>query len=51
MSVPKVIDNVIGYVSVAVSRIFGLDDDNYPNTGVQPFTGEPHKKIKHDSDW
>jgi hypothetical protein len=50
MSVPKVIDNVIGYVSGAVSRIFGLDDDNYPTTGVQPFTGEPYKKVKHDSD-
>lgn len=41
MSVPKVLDDVILFVSEAVGRIFGLDDDNYPSTGVQPFTGEP----------
>ena len=33
--------NVIGFVSMAVTRIFGLNDDDYPATGVQPFEGEP----------
>jgi hypothetical protein len=42
MSVPKVIDDAILYVAGAISRIFGLSDDFYPNTGVQPFTGEPY---------
>lgn len=32
---------VIGFVSAAVTRIFGLNDDDYPATGVQPFEGEP----------
>lgn len=44
MSIPKVIDDVIQYVSGAVSRIFSLSDDKYPNTGVQPFEGEVAKK-------
>ncbi len=44
MSIPKIIDDVIQYVSGAVSRIFSPSDDQYPNTGVQPFEGEPEKK-------
>ena len=38
--------NMITYISGAVSRIFGPRDDNYPNTGVQPFDGERPKE-KH----
>jgi hypothetical protein len=44
MTMPKVIDNLIQYFSGAISRIFGPNDDHYPNTGVQPFDGEPAKK-------
>ncbi len=44
MSIPKIIDDVIQYVSGAVVRIFAPSDDQYPNTGVQPFDGEPSKK-------
>ncbi len=44
MSIPKIIDDVIQYVSGAVSRIFAPSDDQYPNTGVQPFEGETSKK-------
>lgn len=44
MSVPKIFDDVIQFVSGAVSRIFSLSDDQYPNTGVQPFNGEFNKK-------
>lgn len=32
---------VIRYISGAVTRIFGPTDDNYPATGVQPFEGDP----------
>ncbi|NJP12549.1 MAG: hypothetical protein HC866_26330 [Leptolyngbyaceae cyanobacterium RU_5_1] len=46
MSIPRIIDNVIQYVSGAVSRIFGPSDDAYPNTGVQPFEGEPNRKTR-----
>lgn len=44
MSVPKFLDDIIQYVSGAVARIFGPSDDSYPNTGVQPYEGEPNKK-------
>ncbi len=44
MGIPKLLDNVIQYFSGAISRIFGPNDDEYPNTGVQPFEGEPNKK-------
>jgi hypothetical protein len=47
MGMPKFFDDVIQYFSGALSRIFGPSDDAYPNTGVQPFEGEPNKK--HDS--
>ncbi len=49
MGMPKLLDNVIQYFSGAISRIFGPSDDAYPNTGVQPFEGEPNKK-SHFSD-
>lgn len=49
MSLPKMIDEVLMFMSGAVSRIFGLNDDEYPNSGVQPFTGEPYDQ-KHDPD-
>ncbi len=52
MHMPKAIDTVVNYFSDAVSRIFGLDDDNYPATGIQPFSGKidhSHGK-KHKSD-
>ena len=44
MGIPKLLDDVIQYFSGAISRIFGPSDDEYPNTGVQPFEGEPNRK-------
>jgi hypothetical protein len=35
---------VINYLSGAVSRIFGVRDDDYPTTGVQPFEGDIPEK-------
>ncbi|MEO0406476.1 MAG: hypothetical protein AAF289_03900 [Cyanobacteria bacterium P01_A01_bin.135] len=29
------------YVSRAAGRIFSLSDDDYPETGSQPFEGDP----------
>ncbi|MDJ0736582.1 MAG: hypothetical protein QNJ47_21375 [Nostocaceae cyanobacterium] len=37
---------IIRYVGKAITRIFGPTDDEYPPTGVQPFTGEPPEKKK-----
>ena len=41
------LDQFIGYFSDAAARIFGLDQNQYPKTGVQPFEGEIDKK----KDW
>lgn len=38
---------VIRYISSAAVRIFSPQDDNYPETGVQPFEGEPPQKRHH----
>lgn len=35
---------MMNYISGAVTRIFGVRDDDYPATGVQPFEGDPAKK-------
>ncbi len=43
MSIPKVIDDVIQFFSGAISRIFAPSDNEYPNTGVQPYDGETAK--------
>lgn len=40
-TVKEIPQNVIRYISAAVTRIFGLNDDDYPATGVQPFEGDP----------
>ncbi|MBU7582187.1 MAG: hypothetical protein KAF91_04635 [Nostoc sp. TH1S01] len=47
MSVAKIIQSitdgtaqVVTYISSAASRIFSPRDDNYPETGVQPFDGD-----------
>ncbi len=46
MKMPGFFANAISYVSEAMSRIFGLNDDNYPATGVQPFTGDKNRQEK-----
>jgi hypothetical protein len=51
MQMPKPVNNVMQFFSGAISRIFGLNDDNYPDTGVQPFSGDTYddKKAHRDS--
>jgi len=45
-SIPQ---RIIRYISGAVARIFGPTDDQYPETGVQPFEGDipDHRKARH----
>ncbi|MBD1940821.1 hypothetical protein H6F50_00415 [Coleofasciculus sp. FACHB-712] len=50
MSLTRTFDNIIQYFSGAIARIFGLSDDAYPATGVQPFTGEPFS-ARRGEDW
>lgn len=42
MNIPKQLQNFIEYITEAFARIFGPDDDEYPNVGVQPFEGDPY---------
>ncbi|BAZ53265.1 hypothetical protein NIES4103_59390 [Nostoc sp. NIES-4103] len=49
MFITKMIANITQYISEAAMRIFGPNDDAYPNIGVQPFTGEPYEKGTADS--
>ncbi|HEY9634886.1 MAG TPA: hypothetical protein V6D14_15895 [Coleofasciculaceae cyanobacterium] len=47
MGIYRLFDNMTRYISEAVVRIFAPNDDTYPVTGVQPFSGEPfHEKRK-----
>lgn len=50
MGISKLFANAISFVSDALSRIFGLNDDDYPATGVQPYSGDTHHD-SHASDW
>ncbi|AFZ10174.1 hypothetical protein Osc7112_5980 [Oscillatoria nigro-viridis PCC 7112] len=46
MNLSKSLTNAMRYVSEAAVRIFSPSDDNYPNSGVQPFEGKPSKSSK-----
>ncbi|WP_254565120.1 isochorismate synthase [Oscillatoria sp. HE19RPO] len=43
MNLSKTIGDFFQYVSEAAARIFGPNDDKYPETGVQPFDGDPNR--------
>ncbi len=47
MRFAKVFRDSMGFLTDAVSRVFGLDDDNYPATGVQPFGGDVKNRRHH----
>ncbi|MBW4562198.1 MAG: hypothetical protein KME32_13795 [Mojavia pulchra JT2-VF2] len=44
MAISRMIASITQYISEAVMRIFGPNDDAYPSIGVQPFTGDPYKE-------
>ncbi|MEG4284776.1 isochorismate synthase [Microcoleus sp. A006_D1] len=46
MNLSKSFANAMRYVSEAAVRIFSPSDDNYPNSGVQPFEGKLSKSSK-----
>lgn len=39
-AIQEIYHNIGNFIAGAVARIFGLDDDDYPETGVQPFEGD-----------
>jgi hypothetical protein len=49
MKVATMLESFIGYFSDAASRIFALDRNEYPATGIQPFEGEIDKKHRRSS--
>ncbi len=49
MFVSRMLSNITQYISEAVMQIFAPVDDAYPNSGVQPFTGEIYKSRTADT--
>lgn len=48
----EAIQRLIRYVSAPVVRIFSPTDDQYPETGVQPFEGDlPEQNNRHHQAW
>jgi hypothetical protein len=50
MNISNLLQNFIQYITEAFARIFGPNDDEYPNIGVQPFEGEPSQSSSN-SEW
>ncbi|MEK0180782.1 MULTISPECIES: isochorismate synthase [Microcoleus] len=48
MNLSKSLTNAMRYVSEAALRLFSPSDDNYPNSGVQPFEGKSSKSSKRE---
>lgn len=46
-SVIELPQRVINFVYSAATRTFSPNDDDYPETGVQPYEGDPPAKDKH----
>ena len=44
MNIFQWLQNLIQYIGTGVSRIFSPSEDDYPETGVQPFEGDPYKE-------
>jgi len=50
MGVFQLFGNITDYIFGAVTRIFAPSDDAYPETGVQPFSGDPFQE-KRGENW
>lgn len=44
MNIIKAIGNTLRYLSEGAMRLFSPSHDKYPETGVQPFSGESYSK-------
>lgn len=49
MGIFQLFDNISKYIFGAVGRIFSPRDDAYPETGVQPFSGDPFQDKEGDN--
>jgi len=50
-SVGNALSQLVTYLGAGIKRIFAPNDDQYPNTGVQPFEGDINEKKKHPKAW
>ena len=50
-AVGNTLAQIVTYLGAGIKRIFAPNDDQYPNTGVQPFEGDVNNKKKHDKTW
>ncbi len=46
MKLLDLVSKITQYLSEASARIFGPRHDDYPKTGVQPYTGDPSEEPK-----
>ncbi len=49
MNIGNALQNMVQYFAEAFARIFGPNDDQYPEIGVQPFEGDPYQQKEADS--
>jgi hypothetical protein len=47
MKFAQLLDNVAVYMSGAINRLFELNRDDYPATGVQPYSGDQPSQKHH----
>ncbi|NET09594.1 MAG: isochorismate synthase [Merismopedia sp. SIO2A8] len=50
MTIFNQVENAFQFIGKGMARLFGPDDNTYPETGVQPFTGDPYDKVKQRHD-
>ncbi|BAY27680.1 hypothetical protein NIES2100_75050 [Calothrix sp. NIES-2100] len=46
-SIGELIQKVIQFIYSAAARTFSPNNDDYPESGVQPYEGDPSVKGKH----
>lgn len=39
----RLLENISKFITEAAVRVFSPRDDEYPDMGVQPFSGEPYQ--------
>lgn len=44
MKILKIFNDTFCYLSEGTARLFSPNRDNYPNSGVQPYSGDTHSK-------
>ncbi|ACK73477.1 hypothetical protein PCC7424_5126 [Gloeothece citriformis PCC 7424] len=48
MNIPKMMQDLVQYLAEGFARIFGPNDDEYPEIGTQPFEGDPYQAKEAD---